>query len=67
MNQSQELRAIGYLLADCQSHLTACVISAESLGFPVLSACLQRALDALHAANEENFRLFQESQDAASS
>jgi hypothetical protein len=71
MNQSldpvNELRAIGSLLADCQAHITVAVSTAESLGFPVLSACLQRALDALRAADEENLRLFSELKDAASS
>jgi hypothetical protein len=67
MNQSlEELRAIGNILADCQAHLTVCVSSAESLGFPALAAALQRALDALHAADEENLRLFRESQNVAS-
>ena len=71
MNQSldpvNELRAIGYLLADCQAHLNVAVDTAERLGFPVLAAALQRAADAIRAADEENLRLFRESQDAASS
>jgi hypothetical protein len=66
MNKSsEELLAIGNLLADCQAHLTVCVDTAERLGFPVLAAALQRALDALHAADEENFRLFSEMKDAS--
>jgi hypothetical protein len=69
MNQSldpvNELRAIGYLLADCQAHLNVAVDTSERLGFPVLSACLQRAADAIRAADEENLRLFLEMKDAS--
>jgi hypothetical protein len=61
-----ELRTIGGLLADCQAHLNVALETAERLGFPVLAAALQRALDALHAAGEENFRLFSELKDVAS-
>ena len=60
-----ELRAIGYLLADCQAHLSVCVDAAERLGFPILAAALQRSLDALHAADEENFRFFMEMRNVA--
>jgi hypothetical protein len=67
MNKSsEELLAIGNFLADCQAHLTVCVDTAERLGFPVLSACLQRAADAIRAADDENFRLFSELKDVAS-
>jgi len=66
MNQLEELRAIGNLLGDCQAHLNVAVDTAERLGFPILACALQRALDALCAADEENLRLFRESQDAAS-
>jgi hypothetical protein len=67
MNQSlEELRAIGYLLADCQAHLNVAVDTAERWGLPVLAAALQRPLDALHATDEENLRLFRESQNVAS-